>query len=211
MEVMVQDFLTNIGGLSHWLIYLFFFLSAVLQITIPPYPGDTILVFGGYMGSTHMFGGIIPIFLSYWLGTVVTSFVLYELGKWKGEEVLKIRLVSRFFNRKSQDKAKYWVLKYGLITFFISKFIPGVNSLIIMFGGVFRYNKLWAYIGIGLASLLHNVVFYTTGKTIGNNWDGIAKFLSMYNKVVIIITAAGLAAYLGYWALRKYRAKSSQF
>jgi membrane protein DedA with SNARE-associated domain len=80
-----------------------------------------------------------------------------------------------------------------------------------MFGGVFKYNKLWAYIGIGLASLLHNIVFYTTGKTIGNNWDGIAKFLSMYNKVVIIITAVGLAAYLGYWALRKYRAKSSEF
>jgi membrane protein DedA with SNARE-associated domain len=207
MEAMVQDFLVNINSLSNWIIYLFFFLSAVLQITVPPYPGDTILVFGGYMGSTKMFGGILPIFLSYWLGTVVTSFVLYELGKWKGEDVLRIKLVSRFFNVKSQHKAKLWVLKYGLITFFICKFIPGLNSLLIIFGGIFRYNKMWAYIGIGFASLLHNIIFYVTGKSIGNNWDGIAKFLYTYNKTVIIIAVSGVVIYVAYWAVRKYRAK----
>lgn len=207
MEAVVQDFLLQINHLSNWVIYLFFFLSAVLQITVPPYPGDTLLVFGGYMGSTDMYGGFIPIFISYWLGTVVTSLVLYELGKWKGESILKARFISKFFGKKHQDRAKTWVLKYGLITFFICKFIPGVNSLIIIFGGIFKYNKIWAYIGIGIASLIHNIIFFSTGKTIGSNWDNIGNFLRAYNKTVLIVLLISFIFYAVYWSIRRFKVK----
>lgn len=207
METMVQDFLGQINNVSNWIIYLFFFFSAVLQITIPPYPGDTLLVFGGYMGSTQMYGGFLPIFISYWLGTVVTSLVLYELGKSKGEAILKAKLISRYFGQKHQDRAKTWVLKYGIITFFICKFIPGVNSLIIIFGGIFKYNKVWAYIGIGIASLIHNIIFFTTGKTIGSNWDNIKKFLSVYNKTVLSVVALGVIIYVICWAVKRFKKK----
>lgn len=207
MEAVVQNFLLQINHVSSWIIYLFFFLSAVLQITVPPYPGDTLLVFGGYMGSTQMYGGFIPIFISYWLGTVVTSLVLYELGKWKGEAILKTRFISKYFGKKHQDRAKTWVLKYGLITFFICKFIPGVNSLMIIFGGIFKYNKIWAYIGIGVASLVHNIIFFSTGKTIGSNWDNIKNFLSVYNKTVLIVLSIGLIIYAVCWSMKRFKIK----
>jgi membrane protein DedA with SNARE-associated domain len=174
---------------------------------VPPYPGDTLLVFGGYMGSTQMYGGFIPIFLSYWLGTVVTSLVLYELGKWKGEAILKTKFISRYFGEKHQDRAKTWVLKYGIITFFICKFIPGINSLMIIFGGIFKYNKIWAYIGIGVASLFHNIIFFSTGKAIGGNWDNIKKFLSIYNRTVLIVLLIVFIIYLVYWGIRKFKIK----
>lgn len=205
MEVLVQNFLSQINNVSSWIVYLFFFLSAVLQITVPPYPGDTLLVFGGYMGSAHMNVGFIPIFISYWLGTVVTSYVLYELGKNKGEAILKTKFISKYFGKKYQDRARIWVLKYGLITFFICKFIPGVNSLMIIFGGIFKYNKIWAYIGIGAASLVHNIIFFSTGKTIGSNWDNIKSFLNAYNKTVIIVLSIGFAIYLVYLLIKKFK------
>lgn len=207
METAVQDILSQINNVSNWIVYLFFFLSAVLQITVPPYPGDTLLVFGGYMGSTQLDVGFIPIFISYWLGTVVTSYVLYELGKWKGEAILKTKFISKYFGKKHQDRAKTWVLKYGLITFFICKFIPGVNSLIIIFGGIFKYNKIWAYIGIGAASLVHNIIFFSTGKTIGSNWDNIKNFLRAYNRTVLIVLSIGLIIYLIYWFMRRFKKK----
>lgn len=209
MESVIQDILYQIDNLSNWIVYLFFFLSAVLQITVPPYPGDTLLVFGGYMGSTQLDLGFMPIFISYWLGTVVTSYVLYELGKWKGEAILRSKFISKYFGKRHQDRAKTWVLKYGLITFFICKFIPGVNSLIIIFGGIFKYNKIWAYIGIGIASLVHNIIFFSTGRTIGSNWDNIKNFLRAYNRTVLIVLGIGLAVYLIYWFTRRFKKKAS--
>lgn len=207
MEVMVQDLLLQINNVSDWIICLFFFLSAVLQITVPPYPGDTLLVFGGYMGSTKVSGGIVPIFISYWLGTLAASIVLYELGKWKGEDILKAKIISRYFGDSKQSKTKKWVLKYGLITFLICKFIPGVNSLMIIFGGIFKYNKIWAYIGIGIASLIHNIIFFLTGRTVGSNWNSIKEFLATYNRVVLVILLAAIIIYTICWCVKRFKIK----
>ena len=184
IETMIRDFMEQIQLASPWLIYLFLFCSAILQITFPPYPGDTILLFSGYLGTVDIAGGNIPIFLAYWIGTALTSYAIYEMGYFKGEGLLQLKLVKKYFPLASQEKAKKWVLKYGLLVFFISKFIPGLNSLIIVFGGILRYKKLWAYIGVGVTSLVHNIIFFLTGRAIGNNWDAISHFLYLYNRFV---------------------------
>jgi membrane protein DedA with SNARE-associated domain len=198
MENILQAILGEVGHLSPWIAYLYFFASAVLQSTFPPYPGDTVLVFGGYLGSAGFFGGEIPIFISYWLGTIVSSFALYELGVWKGESVLKIGIISKYFPGANQKKAKGWLFKYGIIMLFICKFIPGLNSLVIILGGIFRYKKPWAYAGVGLASIVHNLVFLLTGRAIGSNIDSISGFLSTYNKAVLAIVIVSAAIYLLY-------------
>lgn len=203
MENIVNNFLENIDVLSPWIVYLFFFVSAILQITFPPYPGDTILIFGGYIGSTGLFGGEIPIFLSYWIGTALTSISLYELGAWKGEPFLSNKIISKYFPLSNQKRAKDWLLKYGMIMFFICKFIPGINTLVIMLGGSFHFRRIWAYIGVGVASAVHNILFLFAGRLIGDNLDRIADFLSLYNKAVIAVLALSAAAYAVYYKLRK--------
>lgn len=198
MDQIVKDFLNHINNFSPWIIYTVFFVSAVLQLTFPPYPGDTVLIAGGYLGSLGIGGGDVPIFLSYWTGTLVSSFILYELGQWKGEDILKNKIVKKYFNNGSQVRAKGWVHRYGIVAFLLCKFIPGLNSLIIFFGGVFRYNKILFYIAVGIASTIHNIAFFMVGRVIGDNYDKIIGFLYLYNKMVLILIGVFAAAYLGY-------------
>lgn len=207
MEAILEIIMARITGISPWLIYLLFFVSAVLQITVPPYPGDTLLIFGGYLGSIGIRGGYMPILISYLLGTVISSYALYVLGVKKGKTVLKFKLISKFFSRNHQRRAKKWLFKYGVLIFFICKFIPGLNSLIIIFGGVFRYNPLWAGVGVGLASLIHNILFFLIGRSIGYNLESIKSFLSAYN-IVVIVLAAGAAGGI-YAYKRNKKAKSN--
>lgn len=204
MEVFIQNFLEHISGMPYWLLYGFLFFSAFLQITFPPYPGDTVLVFGGYLGSTGVFGGNIPIFLSYLAGTLVTSYLLYELGIWKGEALLRARVISKYFPPSNQNKARKWVKKYGIAAFFMCKFIPGLNSIIIVLGGIFRYNRFWAYVGIGLASTFHNIILFSAGRAVGNSWDKIGKFLFNYNKSIIIIVIIAVIIYSCSWIFKKW-------
>lgn len=205
MDAMVKDFLGQINHLSPWIVYVTFFMSAILQLTFPPYPGDTILIAGGYLGSIGMSGGEVPIFVSYWFGTLLSSFLLYSIGEWKGEELLKSKLVRRYFPEKNQEKAKKWVFRFGIIAFILCKFIPGLNSLIIVFGGIFKYNKILFYLGVGVASTIHNVAFFTVGRAIGNNYNNIIRFLSIYNKAVFAIVGVGILVYIVYLILRMQR------
>jgi membrane protein DedA with SNARE-associated domain len=195
MEALFQGMIFNIGHSSPWIIYTAFFLSAVLQITVPPYPGDTILIFGGYLGSTGIKAGNISILISYLLGTIVSSLILYGIGIMKGESVLKLKFISKYFTVESQGKAKKYLIRYGVVIFFICKFIPGLNSLIIILGGVLRYNPLWAFIGVGCASIVHNIAFFLVGRNIGYNSEGIKHFLSTYNAVVIASVIIGGIVY----------------
>jgi membrane protein DedA with SNARE-associated domain len=137
-----------------------------------------------------------------------SSLWLYELGVWKGEVLLHSKFASRYFPYASQEKARKWVLKYGIAAFFLSKFIPGLNSLIIVFGGIFKYDKTWAYIGIGAASTLHNIAFFMAGRFVGGHWEKIGAFLASYNRIVITAALAGLALYFCFWLWKRKRKKA---
>jgi membrane protein DedA with SNARE-associated domain len=202
MEAFMEHVLYQINNISPWLVYLCFFFSAVLQITVPPYPGDTILIFGGYLGSIGIAAGNVRILLSYLVGTVISSYALYIIGKRKGEAVLRLSLISKYFSPNNQVRARRYLLKYGVIIFFICKFIPGLNSIIIILGGVFKFSPLWAYFGVGAASLVHNILFFLVGRSIGCNIESIRVFLSTYNLIVwtLVVTVSG--TYLG---CRRYK------
>jgi membrane protein DedA with SNARE-associated domain len=176
----------------------------VLQITVPPYPGDTVLIFGGYLGSIGIKAGNTAILISYLLGTIISSLSLYALGTAKGESVLKLKLISKYFSQDHQGKAKKYLIRYGILIFFVCKFIPGLNSLIIIFGGVLKYNPIWACIGVGFASIVHNIIFFLIGRNIGDNVNGIKHFLSTYNALVITLLILGLAIYIG---IKSYKNK----
>ncbi len=198
LEQEIQNILNQVIMLPPWMSGVFFFVSAILQLTFPPYPGDTVFAFGGYLSSKGMAGGSMLIFLSYWTGTLLSSYGLFELGYWKGENFLNTRFISRYFPSSKQESARKWVLKYGIIIFFICKFIPGLNSLLIIFGGVFKYQKIWAYTGIGLAALVHNVLFFMAGRAVGKNYHAISQFLASYNKMVITATVLVCILYVFY-------------
>lgn len=198
MEESVRAFLEHINEAPVWIVYIFFFVSAVLQISFPPYPGDSVLIFGGYFAEIWQKGGGIGILVSYLLGTIACSMALYKLGEWKGESLLQKKLISRWFPLSSQDNARRWLSRYGTAALFLCKFVPGLNSLIIFFCGMFRYKKTMSYACIISASAVHNGIFFIVGRVIGQNWRRIGAFLTLYNRIVISLVILAILAYTGY-------------
>ena len=183
--IVIESILRNLSQIAPWIIYLVLFVSAVLQIFVPPYPGDTILLVGGCLVGLGARGGNSPIFFSYAIGTILSSYGLYFLGYRYGEGVLNFKFVKKYFPEKIQKKVKELMWKYRVYIFFLCKFIPGMSSITIVFGGIFRYKPAPLLIMIGLSSLIHNFIFFIVGKSIGYNLDKINKFLSTYNTVAV--------------------------
>jgi membrane protein DedA with SNARE-associated domain len=206
MNDIIQAALIEITHVSPWVVYTVLFASAVLQMILPPYPGDTILLLGGCLSSLGLKGGETPIFASYVLGTIISSYALYLLGLKNGEAVLNYKLVDKYFHKERQNKVKELIWKYGIFIFFLCKFIPGLNSITIVFGGIFKYNPLATLIVVGISSLVHNFIFFVIGKGIGYNLDKINTFLATYNTVAIGLIIGCVIAFAVY-KLRKYHKK----
>lgn len=193
MNNIIESVLRNLSQIEPWIIYLALFVSAILQIFVPPYPGDTVLLVGGCLVSLGARAGDLPIFLSYAIGTVLSSYALYLLGYRYGEGVLNFKFVKKYFTEKIQEKVKRLMWKYSIFVFFMCKFIPGISSITIVFGGIFKYKPLPIFILVGLSSIIHNFIFFLVGKSIGYNLDKINKFLSTYNGIAIGIFAVVVA------------------
>lgn len=208
MNDIIEAVLKNLSQISPWIIYLALFLSAVLQIFFPPYPGDTVLLVGGCLVSLGARAGDLSIFLSYVIGTILSSYVLYLLGYRYGEGVLNFKYVKKYFSQKMQNKVKRLMWKYSIFIFFMCKFIPGIGSITILFGGIFRYKAVPILFMVGLSSLIHNFIFFIIGKSIGYNLERINEFLSTYNVIAFGVFAL-LAAMASIFLYRKRCKKRS--
>ncbi len=173
-------------------IFGFFFLSGFLQIAFPIYPGDTVLVFGGCLGGLDIGSAATLALAGYLSATLIASLLLYELGYRLTDRIFSIRFIQRIMplERRAYVEGRY--RKFGIGLLAVCKFIPGVNTLVILVGGVLRYPRRQGMTAVALSSVVHNVVFFYVGHTLGRNLYAIERFIRDYT--IIAASAFGALA-----------------
>ena len=203
MEEYLISFVKNIVETNIYISYLVFFISSFLQVTFPPYPGDTITVFSGYVTTISNSFGLTSVGVNSMCGTILGSYIIYKIGYLKGESVLNYKIVKIFLPEKKKKKAQELFNKYGAGAIFLSKFVPGVNTIIILFSGIFKIKPYVAFVSFVSAAVIHNTVLVFLGAFLGSNMEYIKVLISTYNIVVfIIIGVLVVGAYL-YFSFNK--------
>lgn len=211
MEKLLLQFIEMILAKNTLLVYLAFFISNVLQLIFPPFPSDVILVFQGYITTvSHAFSPVF-IYLNAVAATFSGSYIVYRLGYSKGNSVIKYRFIRRFISEKYIKKAEKLFKRYGSYTIAISKFIPGVNSVVILFAGIFRVKPKIVYPSIILSAMVHNILMLLLGQFIGANLSNVKKVLGTYNSIIIIIVVIILTGYIVYKMRNKISSRITFF
>ena len=198
MEAFLMNIIDYILNKNFIVIYSFFFVSSFLQITFPPWPGDTLLLFQGYLTTKSTVFSIFPLLVNAGIATSLGSFIFYWLGYKNGELVFKYKLVNKYISQKSRDKAKKIFHKYGSHAIIASKFIPGVNTVIILFAGIFKIKPYIACSSILFSALFHNFIYILLGKMLGQNMTYLKKLITSYNSVIIVLVILSVTGYFIY-------------
>jgi membrane protein DedA with SNARE-associated domain len=209
MEDFILNFIHGIINGNPVITYIFFFISAVLQLVFPPFPSDVIIVFEGYLTTvgTH-FHFFLVLFVSVF-GSLVGSTLVYWFGYKKGDEVLRYKLVLKYIDEKHIKRSEKVFHKYGKYGLILSKFIPGTSSIMVLFAGVFKVKKRVYFTYILISIVLQQVIYLLIGRVIGNNIDQVKKFLSVFNMAsVAIVAVLGLIGFIIY-KVRKSKKKPS--
>jgi membrane protein DedA with SNARE-associated domain len=204
MERSILAFAESIAKTNPLLAYTFFFLNSVLQVLFPPYPGDSVVIFQGYLSSKGLLSTPL-LFLSTYTGAFSSSVFLYLISHRLGEKLVEGRFVKKYFDTKKIYKLENWFNKYGAIAIVINKFIPGIGSLTLIGAGLFKLKALPAVISIGAASLLHNMVLFMAGRLTGNNMLLLQQFVSQYEKLIlsVILIISAIYMYFKYMHVKK--------
>ncbi len=182
--------------------YAGIFLLMLLESSSLPIPSEVILPFAGYLVSIGHLNFWITVAIATTAG-ITGSLVDYYIGL-KGSNFLnQRRILGRVLLSKSQlNVAAGWFNKYGTITVFVSRLIPGFRTLVSFPAGAAKMSlaKFVAYTTVGC--LIWNGVLIYFGDFLGANWREVAG-VSHY----LIIGAVGTLAVLvvGYLLWRRRR------
>ena len=169
-----------------------------------PIPDETLLVFCGYLiwrGEMNP----VPAFFSALAGAWCGISVSYAIGR-----TLGVGVVHRFGNyphitEKQLAAVHRWFDRIGHWALFVGYYIAGVRHFTAIVAGTsgIGFGPFARYAWSG--GLVWVSTFLTLGYFLGENWKRIAEAIHQY----LLYASLGLVAVaLGYWFLRRQRAKS---
>lgn len=172
--------------------YVLLGVCACIENLVPPIPGDTVTVFGGYLsgiGQLHPAGVV----AATTAGNFAGFMLLYALGRRLGPAVLQWPH-SRFLPADKMNLVSGWFSRYGYAVILANRFLSGARAIISICAGIsgLRGGKVSLYCLI--SCLVWNLLLVSAGNAVGENWDRITTLLKRYNSVVLVLLVIGAAA-----------------
>lgn len=165
-------------------------------------PSEAISPFAGYLVSQGKMSLLAAIAAGV-AGNLIGSWIAYFIGLWGGREIW-LRY-GRFVGVREHhlNTAEKWFDKYGQLTVFISRCLPGVRTFISFPAGISRmtFPKFTFYTLLGCVPWVAALTYL--GYVLAENWEEIGSYIHYLDYAVAAALVAG-AVYL-FWRWRSSR------
>ncbi len=200
MEEILKDILDLLMPMSNIYIYIFLFLSAIIENLCPPIPGDTITAFGAFLVGTGRLN-YFYVYISTTIGSVLGFMMLLFVGRFLGKKYFHEKDY-KYFSAENIDKTEKWVQKYGYFVVLGNRFLPGIRSVISIVSGLSMLKIPWVFLMALVSASIWNLIWIHMGYVLGNNWDTVREklgvILQQYNIAVCIILLIIITAIIIY-------------
>jgi membrane-associated protein len=198
----LSDFFARYG---YWVV----FFGVMLENAGVPVPGETVLIFSGFLayhGEVRLGRAILTAIAGATLGDSLG----YCLGRFGGAAVYE-RYVHRFRILARQfDRSRALFLKYGHWAVFAGRFITGLRVFAGPLAGTFRL-AYWRFLLFNFTgAVAWATTFGCVGFLFGSNWQRLVSFVKQFDRLVLATGLLGLAAVLVVQVIRKRRRQAGR-
>lgn len=165
--------------------YLGIIILMTLESSFIPFPSEVVMIPAGYLahkGELDLFLCILSGVFGSVLGALINYYICFFWGK---KFVLKF---GKYFgiNEKKFSKFEEFFLKYGEISTFICRLLPGIRQYISMPAGLSKMKLLNFVFFTALGSAIWVSILALLGYFIGENEELIKTYLSQILVFIII-------------------------
>ncbi|MCC5814631.1 MAG: DedA family protein [Leptospira sp.] len=194
------------------LIWIFFFFSNLLENVFPPWPGDTVTVFGGFFVAQTEEGnpsgfGMLGLWSSTILGNLAGAFIMYKFGH-RFLNFVRHRnfpFKDELYSEEKIESTFAWFRRNAVVVVILSRFSAGIRFFVSIVAGMVHMNILAFTFLFTLAVILWCGLLIYGGYSVGQNWEVILEYLAIYNRIIIIVIGVAISVYI----LLKMRKKTS--
>jgi len=168
-----------ISQLNNWLIalivdfgYVGIFLGMFLESTIVPIPSELVMIPAGMAVANNNLDFFLVLFAGLAgnvLGAIFSYYIAFYFGR------LFLLKVGRYFFVKASSVAKIesFFAKYGEISVFIGRLLPGFRHFISIPAGIAKMSIIKFVVYTFLGSLIWTTILVIVGYYFGNNWHNL--------------------------------------
>ncbi|MEI8217953.1 MAG: DedA family protein [Elusimicrobiota bacterium] len=186
-------------------LFLTLFFSSIGNTFFPPIPIELGTIFGGYIVSEGH-GSLAVIIVSTVMGMSLGGIILYEIAHRYGSHYFDKKFFSKLMPESLYEKTTLLVHRYGVWSFFLSKFIPGMNFCTIVCAGLFKLPPLRTYAGIIASNAVIFALLAYMGKLAGDHWRSVFNVFGKTTAaaaITVIVIAVAAYKYQAYRNRRK--------
>lgn len=199
----IEDLFSYIRSLSPISLFLFFTVSNVIENVFPPWPGDTVTVFGGFLaGNSEQTGfPVLVLVMATYLGNIIGALLMYFFGE-KFLNFLQrfssIPFFREMLNPKSLHKTFHWFEKYSFWILVFSRFSAGIRFFVAIVSGMLKLPISIFLLGYSLGTILWSGMLVFGGYSLGKNFQVVLEYLALYNRIIFGIMVLGAIVYVFY-------------
>lgn len=169
-------------------------------------PEDIVLITSGALASTGYIDMYVAMVLTY-TAILLGDSISFTLGYIYGDQVLESRPFRRFVSEKKLKKAKKIMNNNSWYICFLSRFLPGLRTIMFVTAGAVRI-KPYIYLSMnGSAALISAPAFVYLGYWAGTNFTLVKSMLKNSQSYVFI----GIALLLTYLIFKVFFESKEKF
>ncbi len=167
------------------LAYVILGLSAFIENIFPPAPGDTVVVFGGFLVAQSDLS-FTWVLISTTIGGVLGFMGLFYIGYHFGRDFI-IKKNWKLFNIEHVNQANTWFVKYGYLVIIANRFLSGLRSIISITAGITKMDPKVVLVLSTISFIIWNGLLTYLGYVFGQNWQDIVQYIEKYSQIVFFI------------------------
>ncbi|MCB1323908.1 MAG: DedA family protein [Spirochaetales bacterium] len=199
-------------------VYVFLAVSSVIENVFPPWPGDTVTVFGGLLIAQNVIdpvasmlsllvGNLIGAYTMYFGGRRILGFARHLHRRLKRPEFL-LNWLRELTSLDQMRRAEHWFRRWGVQFVLVSRFSAGIRFFVSIIAGISHMNFAAFTVSFSIGVLLWNTLLLGGGFLLGDNWEIVLEWLRLYNVIVISSIALAIVAYIVFRIVRGRRTDS---
>lgn len=176
--------------------YLVLALASLIEYVVPPFPGDTIALFGVFLAASAEWSAL-GVYLALDFGAIAGGMIAYAFGRAVAREERRPRWLRgpRVDRSIATITARY--AKHGAIYLALNRFVPALRAFFFVGAGIAGLPWPSVLLWGGLSAAVWNALLLALGYWVGSEWERMRAIAGTYSTaalgivvVVILIVIA---------------------
>ncbi len=187
-----------------WVSAVVLFFATWIEYIFPPFPGDTILVAGGFFAAR----GAISLYVTFTvlvLGSTTGCMLGWWLGHFAFQHPWSKQRVLQFVKPQNLERLQKLYKRYGVTILIINRFLPGVRGVFMVASGLAQIPLRLVIIWGTVSALLWNSLLIAFGYFFSDNLESLLELVNKYTAAMLTLLGTLFLGWVLVWLVKKMR------